>query len=127
MCALHGVNEFVYCGCRRERKGLHRLHRFLGLIRQHRPPVVECQGLLHRAGPLCLAFLMVACASQDSTAPLGYDEARAKPLFSEGYQDVSAIYIEEVAGSDLEVAGLTSLAHIAPALGTPKRGTPLSS
>src|SRR3546814_15678724 len=69
ICALHGVNEFVYCGFRRERKGLHRLHRFLGLIRQHRPPVVECQGLLHRAGPLCLAFLMVACASQDSTAP----------------------------------------------------------
>src|SRR3546814_16500046 len=75
---------------------MHRLHMFVVLFGQHRPPVVECQGLLHRAGPLCLAFLMVACASQDSTAPLGYDEARAKHLFSEGYQDVSDIYIEEV-------------------------------
>src|SRR3546814_17435525 len=71
-------------------------------------------GLLHRAGPLCLAFLMVACASQDSTAPLGYDEARAKHPFSEGYQDVSDIYIEEVAVSDLQVSGLSSLANIDP-------------
>src|SRR3546814_624583 len=83
-------------------------------------------GLLHRAGPLCLAFLMVACASQDSTAPLGYDEARAKHLFSEGYQDVSDIYIEEVAVSDLAVAGLSSLASIDPAISIRSGGDRLS-
>src|SRR3546814_8429414 len=79
-----------------------------------------------RAGPLCLAFLMVACASQDSTAPLGYDEARAKHLFSEGYQDVSDIYIEEVAVSDLAVAGLSSLASIDPAISIRSGGDRLS-
>src|SRR3546814_2944167 len=69
---------------------------------------------------------MVACASQDSTAPLGYDEARAKHLFSEGYQDVSDIYIEEVAVSDLAVAGLSSLASIDPAIGIRSGGDRLS-
>ncbi|HMA16096.1 MAG TPA: peptidase S41, partial [Kiloniellaceae bacterium] len=64
-----------------------------------------------------LAFLMVACASQDSATPSGYDQARAEHLFSEGYQDVSDIYIEEVAVSDLAVAGLSSLASIDPAIG----------
>src|SRR3546814_6160502 len=37
ICDLNGVNELVYCGFRRERKGLHRLYRLLGWIRQHRP------------------------------------------------------------------------------------------
>jgi len=96
---------------------LQRLRKFVGLIRQHRTPVVDFQGLLRRAGPLCLAFVMVACASQDSTAPLGYDEARAEHLFSSGYQDVADIYIEEVAVSDLAVSGLSSLASIDPAIG----------
>src|SRR3546814_20153061 len=69
---------------------------------------------------------MVACASQDSTAPRGYDEARAKKLFSEGDQDVSDIYIEEVAVSDLAVAGLSSLASIDPAIGIRSGGDRLS-
>jgi carboxyl-terminal processing protease len=60
---------------------------------------------------------MVACASQDSSAPIGYDEARAKHLFTSGYQDVADIYIEKVAVADLAVAGLSSLASIDPAVG----------
>jgi carboxyl-terminal processing protease len=123
---LRGVNDFVYCAFRRERKGLQRLQKFLGLIRRHRTPVVEFHGLLRRAGPLCLAFLMVACASQDSTVPLGYDEARAQHLFSESYQDVSDIYIEKVAVADLAVAGLSSLASIDPAIGIRRDDSRLS-
>jgi carboxyl-terminal processing protease len=69
---------------------------------------------------------MVACASQDSTAPLGYDEARAQHLFSESYQDVSDIYIEEVAVADLAVAGLSSLASIDPAIGIRRDDSRLS-
>lgn len=94
-----------------------RLRSFIGLVRRGRARVVELHGLLRRAGPLCLAFLMVACASQDSATPAGYDEARAEHLFSEGYQDVSDIYIEEVAVADIAVAGLSSLASIDPAIG----------
>ena len=60
---------------------------------------------------------MVACASQDSATPAGYDAARAEHLFVEGFQDVSDIYIEEVAVADLAVAGLSSLASIDPAIG----------
>lgn len=78
---------------------------------------MEFHGLLRRAGPLCLAFLMVACAAQDSTAPLGYDEARVQHLLSESYQDVADIYIKEVAIADLAVAGLSGLASIDPAIG----------
>lgn len=117
ICALREVNDFVYCCFRRERKGLQRLHKFLGLIGHRRTPVLDFHDLLRRAGPLGLAFLMVACASQDSTVPLGYDEARAKHLFTSGYQDVADIYIEEVAVSDLAVSGLSSLASVDPAIG----------
>ncbi len=84
--------------------------------------VLDFRGLLRRAGPLCLAFLMVACASQDSTPPLGYDEARAERLFSIGYQDVSDIFIEEVSVSQLAIAGMGSLASIDPAIGVEQDG-----
>ncbi len=84
--------------------------------------VLDVRGLLRRAGPLCLAFLMVACASQDSAPPLGYDEARAERLFSTGYQDVSDIFIEEVSVSQLAIAGMGSLASIDPAIGVERDG-----
>lgn len=84
--------------------------------------VLDVRGLLRRAGPLCLAFLMVACASQDSAPPLGYDEARAERLFSTGYQDVSDIFIEEVSVSQLAIAGMGSLASIDPAIGVEQDG-----
>jgi carboxyl-terminal processing protease len=68
---------------------------------------------------------MVACASQDSSVPAGYDEARAKILFSKSYQDVSDIYIEEVSVADLAIAGMTSLASIDPAIGIGAEGSRL--
>ena len=92
------------------------LQKLRGFISRHRSPVFEVHGLLRRAGPLCLAFLMVACASQDSSAPVGYDEARAERLFTASYQDVSDIYIEDVAVADLAIAGMGSLASIDPAV-----------
>ncbi|NIA70259.1 S41 family peptidase [Pelagibius litoralis] len=89
----------------------------LGFYKTVEIKVLDFRGLLRRAGPLCLAFLMVACASQDSAPPLGYDEARAERLFSIGYQDVSDIFIEEVSVSQLAIAGMGSLASIDPAIG----------
>ncbi|WP_420348666.1 S41 family peptidase [Pelagibius sp.] len=84
--------------------------------------VFEFRGLLRRAGPLCFAFLMVACASQDSAPPVGYDEARAGHLFSTGYGYVSDIFIEEVSISQLAIAGMGSLASIDPAIGVARDG-----
>ena len=95
---------------------MQRLHKFFEVVSRNRPPVFEAHGLLRRAGPLCFAFFMVACASQDSTAPVGYDQARAEHLFSEGYKNVSDIYIEEVPVQDLAIAGMSSLASIDPAI-----------
>lgn len=96
---------------------MQRLHGFLRVASRYSSPVFDVHGLLRRAGPLCFAFLMVACASQDSSVPVGYDEARAERLFSTGYQNVSDIYIEEVPVRDLAVAGMNSLASIDPAIG----------
>ncbi|MEO3429687.1 S41 family peptidase [Pelagibius sp. CAU 1746] len=69
-----------------------------------------------------MAFLMVACASQDSTVQVGYNEARAERLFTAGYGNVSDIYIDEVPVQDLAVAGMQSLASIDPALGVQLEG-----
>ncbi|MGD1878973.1 MAG: S41 family peptidase [Kiloniellaceae bacterium] len=98
------------------------MQKLFGFISRHRSTVFDFHGLLRRAGPLCLAFLMVACASQDSSAPLGYDEGRAERLFSASYQNVSDIYIEEVAVKDLAIAGMNSLASIEPALAVQAAG-----
>jgi carboxyl-terminal processing protease len=125
ICALRKVNDFVYGGFRRERKGLRRLESLLGVFSRGREAVVEYNGLLRRAGPMCLAFVMVACASQDSTPPIGYDESRAHRLFQAGYQDVADVYIEEVKVADLAVAGMSSLASIDPAIGIQSIGNRL--
>jgi carboxyl-terminal processing protease len=125
ICALRSNNDFVYCAFRRERKGLQRLHKFFDAVGRNRLPTFEVHRLLRRAGPLCFAFFMVACASQDSTAPVGYDQARAERLFTDGYQNVSDIYIEEVAVRDLAVAGMNSLASIDPAIGIETAGNRL--
>jgi carboxyl-terminal processing protease len=92
------------------------------LLNRRRAPVFDLHGLIRRAGPLCLAFLMVACASQDSTVQVGYDEGRAERLFTAGYSNVSDIYIEEVPVADLAIAGMKSLASIDPALGVAVEG-----
>jgi carboxyl-terminal processing protease len=119
---LRRLHDFVYCLKRRERKGLQSLSTLFGLFRGRWLPAVDCRGLIRRIGPLSLAFLMVACAAQDSTLPVGYDEARAERLFSVGYQDVSDVYIEEVAVADLAIAGMSSLASIDPAIGIDRDG-----
>jgi len=119
------VNEFVYCLICREHKGLQSLRTSLGLLSRNWSQAYDFQRLVRRSAPLCLAFLMVACASQDSTAPVGYNEARAKHLFSEGYQDVNDIYIEDVSVADLAVAGMSSLASIDPAIGIQRQGSRL--
>ncbi len=119
------VNDFVYCLICRERKGLQSLTTSQGLLSRNWSQVFDFQRLVRRSGPLCLAFLMVACASQDSTAPVGYDEARAKHLFSASYRNVSDIYIEDVSVEDLAVAGMSSLASIDPAIGIQREGSRL--
>ena len=65
---------------------------------------------------LGLAFLIVACATQDSSQPLEYDEARTQRLFSIGYEDIQSIYIEDVLIADLAEAGLDGLGTIDPAV-----------
>ena len=116
------VKKFVYGRGRRERKRLQRLLTSLGLFGRKWSPISDLRAFLRRGGPLSLAFLMVACAAQDSAPPLGYDEARAERLFSVGYQDVSDVYIEDVAVADLAIAGMSSLASIDPAIGVESSG-----
>jgi carboxyl-terminal processing protease len=52
-----------------------------------------------------------------------YDVARASRLFTAGYQDISDLYIEEVAISDLARAGLDGLTVLDPELGFQHDGT----
>ncbi len=71
---------------------------------------------LKQVGFLIVAFAVVACAAQDTVIPVGYDQARAKRLFSVGYKDITNIYIDRVDISDLAVAGIGSLASIDPGI-----------
>ncbi|WP_282609675.1 S41 family peptidase [Pelagibius sp. Alg239-R121] len=67
-----------------------------------------------RGALLSLAFLIVACASQDSTNPSNFDRSRADRFFVAGYRDVAESYIDEVMVNQLAIAGLESLAAIDP-------------
>ncbi len=69
-----------------------------------------------RGGLLSLAFLMAACASQDTTKSAGFDKSRADRFFVAGYRDVTESYIDEVKVDKLAIAGLESLASIDPDL-----------
>lgn len=60
------------------------------------------------------AFLVVACATQDTDAPVSRDLGDAGRLFAVGYRDIEDIYIDEVSPIDLAVAGLSGLASIDP-------------
>jgi len=66
-----------------------------------------------RAAPwlarLGLALVLTACASEQAKDPLDYDRDRASRLFSEGYQHISDIYIEELAIQDVAQAGMDGL------------------
>lgn len=69
-----------------------------------------------RWGALAAALVLVACATQDSAPPVSYDQDRASRLFSVGYQDVSEIYIDDIAIADLAIAGMDSLSSIDPGI-----------
>ncbi len=55
-----------------------------------------------------------------------YDVARASRLFTAGYQDISDLYIEEVAISDLARAGLDGLTVLDPELGFQNDGAAIT-
>ena len=59
-----------------------------------------------------LALLLTACAAEQVEDPQGYDRARASRLFSNGYQHISEIYIEEMAMADLAQAGMGGLTEL---------------
>ncbi|MFQ5772911.1 MAG: S41 family peptidase [Kiloniellaceae bacterium] len=75
-----------------------------------------------RLATLCVAFFMVACATQDTRAPANQDLSLANRLFSVGYRDVADIYIDDVAVSDLAVAGLNGLSSIDSDLAVSRSG-----
>ncbi len=75
-----------------------------------------------RAGTLCAAFFVVACATQDSESAATADLGQAPQLFSVGYRDIADIYIQDVASADLAVAGLNSLASIDPGVTVSRDG-----
>jgi len=60
---------------------------------------------------LGLALVLTACANEQVSSPLDYDRARASRLFSEGYQHISDIYIEELDIQDLAQAGMEGLSQ----------------
>ena len=58
-----------------------------------------------------------ACTTQELRGqPTAYDPASAERMFIAGYQDVTAVYIEDVAVDDLAVAGLEAVTQIDPKL-----------
>lgn len=71
-------------------------------------------GAGRRWGAFSVAFLVVACAAQDSPAPIDQDLSLASRLFKIGYQDISEIYIEDIRVSELALAGLDGLTSIDP-------------
>ena len=63
---------------------------------------------LHRFATVSVAFFVVACAGQDTLAPVESDLSLADRLFAVGYRDISDIYIDDVTVSELALAGLRS-------------------
>lgn len=58
-----------------------------------------------------------ACTMQElRSEPAAYDPARAERMFIAGYQDVTAVYLEDVEVDDLALAGLKAVAQIDPEL-----------
>ncbi len=77
-----------------------------------RPPVL--QAALRPLLQVSLALVLFGCAAQNFPATKEYDSGRAARLFAMGYQDISDIYIEDVAIPDLALAGLENLSGIDP-------------
>ena len=68
--------------------------------------------IMHWMGTWSLALFLVACVSQDTSKPLVSDLQNAQNFFTVGFKYISDIYVEEVAVSDLALAGLRNLARI---------------
>jgi carboxyl-terminal processing protease len=65
---------------------------------------------------LGLVLVLTACASDQPQDPFAYDRSRASRVFTDGYQHISDIYIEELSLSDLAQAGLDGLSELDPEL-----------
>ena len=85
-----------------------------------------CGGLLRRGATVCLAFSIVACASQDTSEPLAYQESQTERLFATSYDDIANIYIDDVPISELAVAGIDGLGSIDPAVSVGREAGKLS-
>lgn len=73
--------------------------------------------IMHWMGAWSLALFMVACVSQDARVPLESDLLEsdlqnARHLFTVGFQTIFDVYVEEIAVSDLALAGLRNLARM---------------
>jgi carboxyl-terminal processing protease len=75
-----------------------------------------------RLGTISVAFLMVACASQDTRVTAESDLSLANRLFSTGYQDIADIYIDEVTAANLALAGLGNLSSLYPDVSVTQNG-----
>ncbi len=65
------------------------------------------------AGATLLA--LGACTTQElHSQPAVYDTARAERMFNAGYQDVTAVYIEDIEVDDLALAGLSAIDQLDP-------------
>lgn len=87
-----------------------------------RPQFAPIVGVARRVGFFSLAFLVVACASQDVQEPATDDLSLANRLFATGYQDISDIYIDEVSVGQLALAGLGSLSSLDPDVAVTRQG-----
>lgn len=91
-----------------------------GFIRTSRFFRSQAQSLRHLV-PLLFVLLLASCALPESSSQQGYITDRASRLFAVGFQDVSDIYIDEVAISDLALAGLENLSAIDPAVSVSRK------
>ncbi|WP_162906851.1 S41 family peptidase [Algihabitans albus] len=72
----------------------------------------------HLAISLAVAGIALgACTTQElRSQPTAYEPSRAERMFIAGYQDVTAVYIEDVEVDDLALAGLEAVTQIDPEL-----------
>lgn len=60
-------------------------------------------------GAFVVLLALVACAAGEGVSGTEYDRSRAQRMFAAGYQDIAAVYIEEVSPQQLAAAGLRQL------------------
>ena len=75
---------------------------------------------------IALALVLTACASDQAQDPYAYDQTRASRVFTDGYQHIADIYIEQLAMVDLAQAGLNGLSELDPELSIVAEGGAIS-